>query len=96
MFVNIIHFPPVREGEDAQFREWFEWSNEVYSAWPGFISRKLLQPRSGGNYAALVQHESYETFMAMHMSDDQAGAKVRVDELLEGSPKPEFYEVLLG
>ncbi|MDP3629825.1 MAG: antibiotic biosynthesis monooxygenase [Actinomycetota bacterium] len=96
MFVNIIHFPPVREGKDAEFREWFEWSNEVYSGWPGFISRKLLQPRDGGNYAALVQHESYETFMAMHTSDDQAGAKIRVHDLLEGSPKPEFYEAVLG
>lgn len=40
-------------------------------------------------------HETYETFMAMHTSDDQHDAKIRVDELLEGSPTPEFYEVVL-
>ncbi len=28
MFVNIIHFPPVKAGKDAEFREWFAWSNQ--------------------------------------------------------------------
>jgi hypothetical protein len=23
MFVNIIHFPPIKAGKDAEFREWF-------------------------------------------------------------------------
>jgi len=28
MFVVLISFPPIKEGKDAEFREWFAWSNE--------------------------------------------------------------------
>lgn len=28
MFINIINFPPIKEGKDAEFREWFAWSNQ--------------------------------------------------------------------
>lgn len=96
MFVNIIYFPPIVEGKDAEFREWFEWSNQEYAKHEGFISRKLLKPREASNYAAVVEHESYETFMAMHTSPTQAEANKRVKPLLDGSPTPEFYEVVLG
>jgi len=96
MFVNIIHFPPIKEGKDADFREWFAWSNEEYAKHKGFISRKLLLPREEGNYAAVVEHESYETFIAMHTSSTQAEANWRVKLLLDGSPTPEFYAVVLA
>jgi len=62
----------------------------------GFISRKLLLPRKGGNYVAVVEHESYDTFMAMHTSPTQAEASQRAKPLLDGSPTPEFYTVALG
>ncbi len=62
----------------------------------GFIGRRLLKPREGGNYAAIVEHESYETFLAMHRSPAQAEASKRVKPLLDGEPKPEFYEVVVG
>lgn len=94
MFVNIIHFPPLKAGKDAEFREWFAWSNQEYAKHKGFISRRLLQPRQGGNYAAIVEHESYETFMAMHTSPTQAVVGQRVKPLFDGNPTPEFYEVV--
>lgn len=96
MFVNIIYFPPIKPGKDNEFREWFAWSNEQYAKHKGFISRKLLKPRESGNYAAVVEHESYETFWAMHTSPTQAEAGKRVKPLLDGDPKPEFYEVVMG
>jgi antibiotic biosynthesis monooxygenase (ABM) superfamily enzyme len=96
MFVNIIHFPPIKAGKDADFRQWFIWSNEEYAKHKGFISRKLLLLRQGGNYVAVVEHESYDTFMAMHTSPTQAEANQRVKPLLDGSPTPEFYEVVLA
>jgi heme-degrading monooxygenase HmoA len=96
MFVNIIYFPPIKTGKDSEFREWFAWSNAEYAKHKGFISRKLLLPHQGGSYAALVEHESYETFMAMHTSPTQAEANRRVKSLLDGSPTPEFYEVVLA
>jgi|SRR5665811_2356665 len=95
MFVNIIHFPPIKSGEDAAFREWFTWSNQEYAKHKGFISRRLLKPREGGNYVGFVEHESYETFMMMHTSPTQAEAHERVEPLFAGDPKPTFYEVLL-
>lgn len=96
MFVNIIYFPAIKPEKDAEFRQWFEWSNQEYAKHKGFISRKLLVPRTGGKYAALVEHESYDTFMAMHTSPTQAEANQRVKPLLDGSPTPEFYEVTLA
>ncbi len=95
MFVNIIHFPPIKAGKDAEFREWFEWSNREYAKHKGFISRKLLKPRESGNYAAVVEHESYESFMAMHTSPTQAQANQRGKPLFDGDPTPEFLEVIV-
>jgi len=96
MFVNIIYFPPVKQGMDGKFRDWFAWSNEEYAKHKGFISRRLLQPRAGGNYVAIVEHESYDTFMAMHTSPTQAQALERVKSLFNGDPSPQFYEVVIG
>ncbi len=96
MFVNLVEFAPVREGKDAAFLEWFEWSNQEYAKHPGFIRRRLLTPREGGNYVAIVEHESYETFMAMHTSPTQAEAFRRVELLLTGRNTPSFYEVVMG
>jgi heme-degrading monooxygenase HmoA len=95
VFVNVVKFPPIREGKDTQFREWFAWSNKKFSTHEGFISRRLLKPMKGGNYAAIVEHESFDTFMAMHTSRTQAEARKRVDPLFDGNPTPEFYEVII-
>ncbi|MBI3964062.1 MAG: antibiotic biosynthesis monooxygenase [Chloroflexi bacterium] len=93
MLVNMVQFPPIKAGKDAEFREWFAWSNRQYAEHPGFISRRLLQPRGGGNYVAIVEHETFESFMAMHTSPTQAEAHRRVEPLFDGSPSPSFYEV---
>lgn len=95
MFINIVQFPPIRSGKDAEFQEWFTWSNAEYAKHKGFIRRRLLKPREGGAYAAIVEHESYETFMAMHTSSTQAEARRRVDPCFDGNPKPSFYEVVV-
>ncbi len=95
MFINIIHFPPIKEGKDAEFHEWFAWSNREYAKHKGFISRRLLKPRDGGNYVGLVEHESFETFMAMHTSPTQAEAHKRVEPFFDGNPAPEFLNVVM-
>lgn len=96
MFVNIMHFPPIKAGKDVEFREWFVWSNQQYAKQTGFVSRRLLKPRKEGNYVALVEHESFETFMAMHTSTTQTEAHQRVEPLFDGAPKPQFYDVVVG
>lgn len=95
MFVNIVEFPPIKKGKDGEFRKWFSWSNSVYEKFDGFISRRLLKPIKGGNYAAIVEHESEETFMAMHTSDERQEAWDKVESLLDGSPTPHFYDVII-
>ncbi|MBP1765345.1 MAG: antibiotic biosynthesis monooxygenase [Firmicutes bacterium] len=94
MLVNIVFFPPIKEGKDAEFRNWFVWTNEEYAKHKGFISRRLLKPQEGGNYAAIVEHESKETFMAMHSSPIHEAAQKKILPLLDGYPKPHFYEVV--
>ncbi len=97
MFVNFVEFPPIKADKDAEFRQWFAWSNREFASQKGFIRRLLLQPRGGsGNYAAIVEHESYETFMAMHNSPLHARAYEQVAPLFEGSPSPRFYDVVVG
>lgn len=95
MFVNIIQFPSIKPEKEAEFREWFAWSNKEYAKHKGFISRRLLKPREGGNYVGLVEHESYETFMAMHNSSTQAEANQRVKPLFDGGPTPDFLDVVM-
>jgi heme-degrading monooxygenase HmoA len=96
MFINIMQFPSVAEEKEAEFQEWFAWSNEQYAGEPGFIRRRLLKARKGGNYVAIIEHESYDTFMEMHNSPAQARAKERLESLLDGSPTPQFYEVVVA
>ncbi len=95
MFINLIEFPAITAGKDQQFREWFESSNRIYERFPGFISRRLLQPRAGeGGYWAIVEHETEETFMAMHTSPERAEVWAAVEPLLTGKPTPRFLEVV--
>ncbi len=96
MFVNLIQFPPIIVGKEAEFLDWFKWSNSEYAKFAGFKSRRLLKPSgTQGTYAAIVEHESYETFMTMHTSPTQAEARKRVGLLLDGDPTPHFYEVVI-
>lgn len=94
MFMVVISFPPIKDGKDADFRKWFASSNQAFSSFEGFISRKLLKPLEGGNYAAVVELENQAAFQAMHSSSlhDRAGEEVR--PLLDGKPTPKFYEVI--
>ena len=96
MFFNIVQFPKIKEAKDAEFRQWFVDSNLDFAKHPGFIRRILLRTRDGENYVAVVEHESHETFMAMHTSPTQAGLRQRVQPLFEGNPKPSFYDVVIG
>ncbi len=96
MFVVVINFPPIKEGKDAAFREWFASTNREFARYKGLIGRRLLKPVEGGTYAAIVEHESRETFMAMHNSPAHDEARKRVVHLLDGNPTPRFYEVIVG
>lgn len=96
MFVVIVNFPPIKAGKDDEFRKWFVQTNKEFAKYKGFISRRLLKPIKGGNYAAIVEHESHETFMAMHNTPAHTEASKRVEPFFDGSRSPQFYEVITG
>ena len=96
MFVVIISFPPIKDGKDAEFQQWFASSNQAFSDFEGFISRKLLKPLEGGNYAAIVEFEHQAAFLAMHGSSTHDKAGERLRPLFDGKPTPKFYEVVEG
>ncbi len=96
MFLVYISFPPIKEGQDAEFRDWFAWSNKEFSKHKGFVRRRLLKPLETGNYAAIVEFESQEDFAAMHSSPEHDKAGALVKPLFDGTPTPHFYEVILG
>lgn len=95
IFVNLVDFAPLKPGKEEAFREWFRRSSEVFAKHKGFISRTLLGPIEGGSrYAAIVEHESKETFMDMHLSDDREELFRQTESLILGESKPHFYELL--
>ncbi len=96
MFVVIVNFPPIKMGKDAEFREWFVKTNKGFANYQGFISRRLLKPITGGNYAAIVEHESHETFTSMQNSPTHFEASKSLEPILDGSQSPQFYEVIVG
>ncbi len=97
MFVSIVEFPAVRREKDKEFLEWFEWSNGILEKADGFVSRRLLAPVGDeGHYVAIVEHESEETFKAMHASEAREGIARRLEPLLDGPRVPHFYRVIVG
>lgn len=96
MFVVLISFPPIKQGKETEFQEWFAGTNEIFSRHPGFIRRRLLRPTEKGDYAAIVEFESQEAFLKMHSSKEHDQAGELVWPLFEGNPVPRFYEVLVG
>ena len=96
MFIVVIGFPPIKPGKDKEFREWFAWSNKEFTASKGLIHRRLLKPLKDANYVAIVEHESHETFMAMHNTPAHDEAGKRVGPMFDGSRSPQFYEVIVG
>lgn len=95
MFVVLVNFPPIKKGKEEEFKEWFTWSNKEFASIKGFIRRRLLIPEKEGNYAALVEFESREAFMAMHTNPIHDEAGKRVAPLLDGNPTPNLYDVLM-
>lgn len=96
MFTVIISFPPIKKGKEVEFQKWFASSNQEYSSFKGFISRKLLKPFEGGTYAAVVEFENRDGFKAMHSSNIHDKVGEQVQPMFNGKPTPKFYEVIQG
>lgn len=94
MFTVLISFPQIMKGKETEFLKWFEISNEQYSYFNGFRSRKLLKPIEEGCYAAIVEMESEERFENMHRSAIHEALSAQAKPLFLGKPEARFYEVV--
>lgn len=93
MFIAITRFPPINPEHDREFKEWFNWSNQLLKNSPGFISRKLIVGRTR-SYVAIIEHSGYDTFTAMHSSNEHKLVHEKALSLFNGTPKPEFFQVV--
>ena len=93
MIIVIGKFPTVYQGQEEEFRKWFEWSNQLFRETPGLNSRKLAKDK-GGDYIAIVEFDTFEAFKAMHTSNIHKLIHEKTSLLFSGMPKPEFFEVI--
>lgn len=94
MFVAIARFPEVPSQREKEFQAWFAWSNDQLREIDGLVGRRLLQA-ADGTYTALVEHQSAETFAAMHTTDAASQVHARLGEILMGEPAAMTYEVVV-
>ena len=95
MFISIVQFPAIKEGQDEAFKDWFKWSNSEFRKFSWFIRRSLLEPENGGTYVDIVKMETKEAFLAMHSSPIHEEAGKKVASLFQGNPKPTFYKIII-
>jgi len=93
MFIAIAQFPEVPTEREVQFEAWFVWSNDLLREIDGLQGRRLLRA-ADGTYSALVEHQSAETFAAMHTTEVASRVHARLGELLGDEPRATRYEVV--
>ncbi|WP_407343443.1 antibiotic biosynthesis monooxygenase family protein [Pengzhenrongella phosphoraccumulans] len=93
MFVAIASFPEVPTDRRDEFHAWFAWSNAQLRGTDGLEGRRLLRTTEG-TYVALVEHQSAETFAAMHATEQATRVQARLAEILTASPRAAKYEVV--
>ncbi len=90
MIIVIAKFPIINQGQDNEFKEWFDWSNHLLKEIPGFISRRLAKDRNG-NYSVIGE---FDTFKALHTSNLHKLIHEKTSSLFNGMPKPEIFEIV--
>ncbi|MEP7036522.1 MAG: hypothetical protein ABI662_05480 [Dermatophilaceae bacterium] len=93
MFVAIAHFTEVPAEQEEEFQAWFAWSNDQLRAIDGLQGRRLLRA-ADGTYTALVEHQSAETFAAMHLTEVASLVHARFGQVLRDEPVATRYEVV--
>ncbi len=93
MFVAIAQFPKVPAAREQDFQAWFTWSNGQLREIDGLQGRRLLRA-ADGTYTALVEHQSAETFAAMHLTEVASLVQARLVQVIHGQPMATKYEVV--
>ena len=93
MFVAIVDIR-VKPGQEGEFERSFSDANAELSACSGFVARRLLRSADGSSLRIIVEHDSRETFEAMHRSDVHAKWHARMTSHMEQAPVPRFFKVV--
>lgn len=94
MFVAIARLPEIPLELEAEFRAWFAWSNGQHRGIEVLQGRRLLSAEDG-TCTALVEHDTAETFAAMHSTEVATGVYARLGEVFNAGPAITMYEVVL-
>jgi len=94
MHIAIARFPTVPADRDKDFRDWFAWSNDQLRETEGLKARRLLRAPDG-SYTALVEHESADTFAAMHTAEAVSKIQERLGQILSDGPQATKYDVVV-
>lgn len=90
MYVAIIEFPSIPAPRDADFRAWFDWSNQTLADAEGLRDRQLLRG-DDGCYLGVVEHDTAITFAAMHASPAGTKVRERLQTVLSDAPHARTY-----
>lgn len=94
MHIAIARFPSVPAARDQDFRDWFAWSNDQLRDVAGLKARRLLRGPDG-SYTALVEHESADTFAAMHTAGPVSKIHEQLGEILDDTAEATKYDVVV-
>ncbi len=83
----------LKDGVESDFRTWFSKANETLSKLDGFQSRRLLKA-DNGSHRIIVEHQSKETFIKMHESEEHSKLHAEARTYMAEPPLPRFYEVV--
>lgn len=92
MFIATIRFPAVPEGRIQPFLDWFTWSNDILRTTPGLRQRRLLRG-TDDTFAAIVEHDSAETFSQMHHTEEASRVQAQLATILDERPQAITFEV---
>jgi len=92
MFVAIVEIVLKDEKKD-DFKTWITESNKTLSKFDGFVSRRLLESRDGGN-RIMVEFQDMASFQKMHSSPEHSQFANQLSEFMAQSPQRNFFQVV--
>ena len=92
MFVAMIDVT-LKQGQEDELARYIKETNAILSKIDGFISRRLLRSHDG-SYRILVEHESQETFQAMHKNPEHDKVRAKLFEFIDPEIKKSLYTVV--
>ena len=92
MFVAIVEIVLKDEKKD-DFKTWITDSNITLSKFDGFVSRRLLESRDGGN-RIMVEFKDMESFQKMHSIPEHSKFASELGQFMAQPPQRNFFQVV--